>query len=200
MTSQKMSVRRAAATTLFALALTLCGALEARAGGFAIDVEAPPASEARYKDAVLLVRPVGCHGPGATVKATAEGIVNGQRKSIPLTLTSVARDNSAVKATRHAFETFALKRQWPAQGAWVLAITATAPPQTHNGQTYRAQCHVLVELKPGGAVRTAAATGSKDSRQGITLRWLNGKDPAAEVEAALKRLTSAAGAAKTAAK
>ncbi len=46
------------------------------------------------------------------VEARAEGLVNGQRQSIPLTLERTDRDG-----------VYALKQAWPETGDWVLVIT-----------------------------------------------------------------------------
>src|ERR1051325_1809143 len=84
----------------------------AAAGGFYLAVERPAKTDSEYKDAVVLVRPYGCHQPeDAKVTVTAEGIVNGKRQSIAVQLT---------KATKGVYE---VKQQWPAAGAWVLNIS-----------------------------------------------------------------------------
>ena len=49
---------------------------------------------------------------GYTIRGTAEGIVDGQRHSIPLQLTRV----------KSAIGTYALTQQWPSEGNWVLAF------------------------------------------------------------------------------
>ena len=46
------------------------------------------------------------------VEARAEGLVNGQRKTLPLTLERTDRDG-----------VYALKQTWPETGDWVLVIT-----------------------------------------------------------------------------
>jgi hypothetical protein len=48
----------------------------------------------------------------ATVTATAEGIVGGARRSVALDLAPTSRPG-----------TYALRRQWPAEGTWMLVIT-----------------------------------------------------------------------------
>ncbi|MGH7462754.1 MAG: hypothetical protein ACREMA_17225, partial [Longimicrobiales bacterium] len=48
-----------------------------------------------------------------SVQGRAEGMVNGQRKSFPLTFESTSRDG-----------VLALRRTWPEGGSWVLVITA----------------------------------------------------------------------------
>ena len=98
--------------TLFTglLALPLFG------GGFWLEFGNPKAStDPKAKDAVLLVRPLGCHNPTrAAVTGTAEGVVNGRRQSVPLHI--VALSSPGV---------YAVKREWPVEGSWVLAFTAT---------------------------------------------------------------------------
>jgi hypothetical protein len=103
------------------------------AGGFQLSLETPsPSSDAQMKDAVLVARTYGCHQPAdAQLSATAEGLVNGARKTVALELRSIG---SGV---------YAIKRQWPSEGTWVLAITGA-----YNGMT----SSVLVELGPGGKV------------------------------------------------
>src|SRR5438876_1081199 len=84
----------------------------AAAGGFYIAVERPAKTDAEFKDAVLLVRPFGCHQPEeANITVTAEGIISGKRQSI------------AVQLTKTAKGVFAIKQQWPSSGAWVLNIS-----------------------------------------------------------------------------
>jgi hypothetical protein len=176
-------------TPVITLVLALAGASVALAGGFALLVEVPaPASDPRLKGAVLVVRPVGCHGPGATVSATAEGLVNGRRRSIPLTLTTVA---SQTKAPGLTFETFAIKRQWPSEGAWVLAIRATSPGWVYQDRTLTATTDLLVELGPDGSIQTAPVSGAS-SKRAVLVQRVSGKQRNA-IEAALKTLASKAG-------
>lgn len=114
-------------------ALILAIASPALAGGFQLSVETPTeAADPQLKDVVLIARTYGCHQPAdATLSATAEGLVNGNRKSLPLELRSIA---SGV---------YAIKQQWPSEGKWVLALSGT-----YNGMTRS----VLVELGPNGKV------------------------------------------------
>jgi hypothetical protein len=92
------------------VAATLAAVTASLAGGFYLKVSAP----AKGDDwgAVLLVKPYGCHKPSdADVSATAEGVVGGKRQTIKLDLT-----------LRPAGD-YAIRRQWPDQGTWVVAIT-----------------------------------------------------------------------------
>jgi hypothetical protein len=138
-----------------AIVVTLSSALVGLAGGFHLSVEIPPpSSDSQLKEAVLLVRAYGCHQPSeAALSATAEGIVGGQRKSVPLELTSIEKG------------VYAIKRQWPAEGAWVLAITGT-----YLGRTSSA----LVELGPGGEVQARGRLIAPKSN-GLSVRYFSRK-------------------------
>ncbi len=91
------------------------------AGGFFLTLGNPVAShDLKAKHAVLLVRPDGCQNPvTAKVLGSAEGIVDGQRRSIPLDLVTLSTPG-----------TYAVMRQWPSEGAWVLRLTATFNERT----------------------------------------------------------------------
>ncbi len=73
---------------LFAIATTLVTATALIAGGFALQIGKPSANpEAQAKNAVLVVRGYACvASEQTTLTATAEGIVNGKRETIPLKL------------------------------------------------------------------------------------------------------------------
>ena len=66
---------------------------------------------ARAMHAVLTVKPAGCLAPeSSTVTGNAIGIVDGQRRSIPLTLKPLPETGLYAVTTR-----------WPAEGKWVKA-------------------------------------------------------------------------------
>ena len=135
------------------------------AGGFQLEIQAPTSNEGEMKGAALLIRTYGCHQPwDADVSATAEGVVNGKRQSIKLELTRTSQG------------VYAVKKQWPSQGAWVIAITGQ-----YNGITSSA----LVEMGTNGAVRI-----TKENR--ISSRIVQRKLTTEEVESALKGLVSKA--------
>lgn len=110
-------------TKVFGLLAALATATLLLAGGFALQIGKPSANpEAQAKGAVLVVRGYACHDPEkTTVTATAEGIVNGKRETIPLKLIPLS-----------AQSTFALTRQWPLEGKWVITLLETNP--NFNGQ------------------------------------------------------------------
>src|SRR4051812_45003645 len=79
-----------------------------------ISIESPiNPFDATVHDAVLLVHASFREGPSqlSDVSGTAEGLVNGVRRSMPLRFEDTGRPN-----------TYSLRRQWPAQGSWLARI------------------------------------------------------------------------------
>jgi hypothetical protein len=101
-----------------ATVIALAAAMSLIAGGFALQLGKPSANpEAQAKNAVLAVRGYACFAPEKTsVSATAEGIVNGKRESIPLKLIPLSGES-----------TYALTRQWPSGGRWVITVVEANP-------------------------------------------------------------------------
>ncbi|MDQ2844534.1 MAG: hypothetical protein M3Y72_26500 [Acidobacteriota bacterium] len=100
---------------LFALSIL---AVPLFAGALLLEVGNPASNpEALRSHAVLVARITACHSPEkTTVAATAEGVLNGLRKSIPLKVLSLSTAG-----------TFAVAREWPEQGTWVIKMVATNP-------------------------------------------------------------------------
>ncbi|HEY2013589.1 MAG TPA: hypothetical protein VGH38_08825 [Bryobacteraceae bacterium] len=113
------------------------------AGGFWLQLGNPDASaEARKNNAVLTIKAVGCHDPAtAQVTATAIGMVDGHRQSIPLKLTKLSETGI-----------FALSQQWPKQGRWVIELVGRNPDQFTN---------TLVPANPDGVDRVHAKADIK---------------------------------------
>jgi hypothetical protein len=88
------------------------------AGALRLEVGNPATNqEALAQHAVLVAWTTACHSPEKTsVTATAEGVVNGIRKSIPLKVVSLSTPG-----------TFAVTRDWPNEGTWAIKIVATNP-------------------------------------------------------------------------
>lgn len=118
--------------TLLAIA-ALAGQLFA--GGFYLQLGNPEANpEAKKANAVLVIKATGCHDPStATLAATAIGVVNGKRQSIPLTVTKLSGPGA-----------FALTQQWPKEGKWVIELVA------RNGEQFT---NSLVAAGPNGIDR-----------------------------------------------
>lgn len=71
------------------------------------------------KGAFLLVHAFHHGTPmGFIVSGTAEGMVNGERRSLKLELAETSREG-----------VYALKRTWPGEGTWTLVITANQGPE-----------------------------------------------------------------------
>ena len=106
-------MRNVIRTVTPAAVLALAGQLFA--GGFYLQMGNPEASaEARKLNAVVTILATGCHDPAlAKVTATAIGTVNGERREIPLKLDKLSTPGM-----------FALARQWPREGRWVIRVEA----------------------------------------------------------------------------
>ncbi len=112
------------------LGLTLAFSGVALAGGQQIAVEVAKDGQS------LLVHTYSCgHPSGFTVSGTAEGLVEGRTRSLPLALAATAEPN-----------VFAVERQWPSMGRWVLTFRA-------EGGFF---VNALVELQPGAKLRIAS--------------------------------------------
>jgi hypothetical protein len=106
-----------AALTLMAISISAAAPLSM--GPPWISIEYPPSPyDASTRDAFLLVHTFH-HGTAivAPVTGTAEGIVAGERRSVTLKLGGTSRTG-----------VYALKKQWPSEGTWVLFITASQGP------------------------------------------------------------------------
>ncbi|MBZ5725044.1 MAG: hypothetical protein LAP87_08610 [Acidobacteriia bacterium] len=122
--------------TPVAAALALSGQLIA--GGFFLQLGNPEASaEARKVNAIVTVKAAGCHDPAtAKLTATAIGMVNGQRREIPLKVEALSEPGM-----------FALAQQWPKEGRWVIELVAK------NGEQFT---NTLVIASPQGVDRLHA--------------------------------------------
>jgi len=160
--SRRRRLRLSGFAAVAAALLVTAFAPFARAGGFGIQVSLPlPEATGPEKDAALILTAIGCHGPGATISATAEGLVGNERRSVPLTLVALPLPTGGDR-TSPAFPRYALTRQWPTrqQGTWVLVLNATAPPHTFQGKTYRARSTALLPLGPGGSTENLPTYGN----------------------------------------
>lgn len=99
-------------TAAFATAASLI------AGGIVIELAKPSSNpEAQAKHALLVVRAYACTAPEkTTITATAEGLIRGKRESIPLKLIPLSGESM-----------YAVTRQWPADGDWVLSLVEANP-------------------------------------------------------------------------
>src|SRR5687768_9070912 len=100
-----------------------------------ISIEYPPSPyDATTREAFLLVHTFHHGTPiGAPVTGKAEGIVAGERRTVSLKFGGTSRTG-----------VYALNKQWPAEGSWVLFITANQGPDD--------DVTAVVELAPNGQV------------------------------------------------
>jgi hypothetical protein len=101
------------------ISLSIVAAAPATMGPPWISIEYPPSPyDASTRDAFLLVHTFH-HGTPvvAPIAGTAEGIVSGERRTVSLKFGGTSRSG-----------VYALKKQWPSEGTWVLFITASQGP------------------------------------------------------------------------
>ena len=146
------------------LTLTIAAAAPASLGPPWISIEYPPSPyDASTRDAFLLVHTFH-HGTPivAPVTGKAEGVVGGERRSVTLKFSGTSRTG-----------VFALNKQWPSEGTWVLFITGSQGPED--------DVTAVVELAANGQV---AAVRVPTERRGS---WMVPSDvTAAERESILK--------------
>ena len=147
---------------VFGLLLIVACVAATTTGGFQLRVDVPQDDS----DVVLLVRTYRCHQPEkAKVSGTAEGLVDGQRVSVPITLKTVDKG------------VYSVERQWPDKGAWVLAFSGSYAG--HHTST-------VVTLDDQGKVAV------RETERGTELdaRILPRKLKSTDVERALQRITA----------
>ena len=106
------------------------------------------------KDIGMAVRAENCAGSTQVqITGTAEGIVDGARRSIPVRVVAGA-----------TLGTFAISRDWPAQGTWVVSLTGRCGSSTASA---------VVPIGPSGFIRESS-------------KFLPRAATAAEVESVLK--------------
>jgi len=109
------------------------------------------------RGALLLVHATFREGPSqlSDISGSAEGIVNGARRSVPLRFETTSRP-----------DVYSLKRQWPAEGRWVLriALRSTTAVVTLDSQGNVASTQVpTVTNSNGDKVPRAVTSREVDS-------------------------------------
>lgn len=121
------------------LGVTACavGAL-ALAEGFTFTIGNPVASqEFQMKAAAFVFRTNGCAEPGKSqISATAEGLVNGARRSVVLKVTAASKPG-----------VYAVFQNWPARGDWVVNLRGVCASESAGA---------LVPIGPKGFIRESA--------------------------------------------
>ena len=105
----------------FSMVLMMAGVPAALAQEFALQVGPPIAGSAQpAKSSLLVVRPGGCAEPAhAQITATAEGLVSGARRSVPLTLSPLPTPG-----------VYAVPKDLPAGGVWIVNLVGTCAGKT----------------------------------------------------------------------
>jgi len=100
-----------------------------------ISIEVPPNPFDQASRGAYLIVHTYHHGEAvsAHIAGTAQGLVGGARRTLPLEFTPTLRPG-----------TYALRQQWPREGSWVLVISSSE----HPGDSVTA----LVAIGTGGAV------------------------------------------------
>jgi hypothetical protein len=127
--------------SLVVSALALASAIALWAGGLFVLPGNPEANaEARTHKAVLTLKLAGCHEPQkALLTGTAIGVIDGQKQTIQLKIDALSDPG-----------TYALTRQWPDKGRWVLEFVAKDQGRITS---------TLVGAGPGGIERETAKMG-----------------------------------------
>jgi hypothetical protein len=115
------------------------------------------------RGAALLVHAAFREGPAqlADITGSAEGMVNGVRRTLPLRF-----------AATNQMNVFALSRQWPTDGVWLLriALRTTTAVVTLDRAGNVASVSVPTELANGTAVPRAVAGKEIDSALAVAAR------------------------------
>jgi hypothetical protein len=103
---------------LFSALFGAAAAVSVLAGALTLRIEdTTSGSEKAAGSAAVVVRTTACNSPEkTTITASAEGLVNGVRRSIPLQVAKLSEPGL-----------FAVAKQWPNEGRWTISFTATNP-------------------------------------------------------------------------
>ena len=112
-----------------------------------ISIEYPANPHDREATGALLYVHVFHHAQAIAypIEGTAEGIVNGERRSIKLKFSDTARP-----------AVYGLSRQWPTEGVWTLVIKMSRDDHRKDGAT------AVVELGPDGEVASVRVPTRKE--------------------------------------
>jgi len=167
--SRRTTVGRLLTLASLSVAMMLAMSASSFGGGIQFSVETPKApADAQMKDVVLVARAFSCFQPTDTkVSGTAEGLINGNRKSIALELSPIGQG------------VYAIRQQWPSEGIWVLALAMTAT-------NYEMAVSALVELGPNGKVLPGTRLDAGQVK-GVHARGSRRQLAAADIDSALRK-------------
>jgi len=110
----------------------------ALADGFTFNIGNPVASgDYRSKTALFVFRTEGCADPAkAQISGTAEGLIKGMRRSVPLNLAKLSQPG-----------VYGVNKSWTADGAWVVSLSGTCD---------HASAGAIIPIGPGGFIRDSS--------------------------------------------
>jgi hypothetical protein len=111
---------------------------------------------------------------GYPVSGAAEGVVNGERRTITLRFETTSRTG-----------VYALRKQWPSEGSWTLVITVTQGDHDRGGVA-----QALVELAPSGSVASVQVP-TQQQAEGAFPRRLTAQEIETAVRAQAQRVALA---------
>jgi len=123
---------------MFRLGIVACAVGVAFAQGFTFTIGSPVASQDfRSKVAVFVLRTDGCADPTKSeVGGTAEGIMNGTRKSVALRVAATSKPG-----------VYAVYQTWPNEGRWVVNLKGTCSDMNAGA---------IVPVGPNGFIRESS--------------------------------------------
>src|SRR5580700_1202038 len=124
---------------MFRLGMAVCAlASLAFAEGFTFTITSPVASQDfRSKTAAFVFRTEGCADPAKSqISGTAEGMVKGARRSVPLKVSAMSRPG-----------VYAVFQSWPAEGEWLVNLKGTCADATAGA---------VIPLGPKGFIRESS--------------------------------------------
>jgi hypothetical protein len=133
LSSRLFRLRLCRAVTLFCSVAGIAGATE-----FSIQIAGPVAAQTyKMKSSAFVFRALGCDAPAMPeVTATAEGLVAGQRRSMPLKVSPAQTPG-----------VFGIFRQWPEEGVWIVSLAGSCSSKSAS---------VLVATDGKGFVRESS--------------------------------------------
>jgi len=124
---------------MFRLGIAACAvAALALADGFTFTIGSPVASQDFVsKTAAFVFRTEGCADPAKSqISGTAEGMVKGARRSVPLKVSAMSRPG-----------VYAVYQSWPAEGEWLVNLKGTCADATAGA---------VIPLGPKGFIRESS--------------------------------------------
>jgi len=121
------------------LGIVFCAVIAlAHPQAFTFTIGSPVASQdVRAKSAAFVFRTEGCADPAKSqISGTAEGVVKGARRSVPLNVTAMSKSG-----------VYAVYQNWPPEGDWVVNLKGTCAS---------ASAGAIIPVGPKGFVRESS--------------------------------------------